>query len=178
MLSKLKKLLQWRVTTWYISYSGWRDDNPDFRVDICLQEDVWYWRFLEWLFWDLGLVSCSLVRSEDHGWRRFLKLPKFILNIKRVWDKEWDPEPSTFEEWFGDDLTGIVHCHFEDPIDQWVWRHQFKHQKYWRYSITLDEAKKLFKDDPEKLKWVIESSEEHKRWDAEKAADDLAKNKE
>lgn len=178
MLSKLKKLLQWRVTMWYVSYSGWRDDSPDFRVEVGLQEDVWYWRFLEWLCWDVGLVSCTHFRSEDHGWRRLFKLPRFILNFKCVWDAEWDQEPSTFEDWFGSDLTTIIHCHLEDPIDQWIWRHQYKHQKNWRISMTLAEAQEKFKDAPEKLKWVLEGIEDHKRWDAEKAAEELAKNKE
>jgi hypothetical protein len=161
-MRKLKKLLQWRVTSWYVSYRGWRDDQPDFRVVVTFQEDVWYWRFLEWLCWDRGLVMCD--------WLTSFKLPMFVRNWTRVWDPE-DAEPSTFEEYYGDDLSSIWHCDVEDPIIQFVWKHQYAFQRRWDCEMTLAEAQEKFKDDPDKLRWVVEQSQSHKEYDAEKAAE-------
>jgi len=38
-------------------------------------------------------------------------------------------------------------------------------------EMTLAEALEEFKDDPDKLRWVVEQSQSHKEYDAEKAAE-------
>jgi|SRR5271157_137347 len=170
MLSKLKKLIQFRVKRWQVAMRG-------SNVLIVMEDSIWYWALLDWLALDCGLVMCSWLVCKDTGWRRFLKLPRFIRDWKRVWDKEWDEEPSTFEDYYGDDLSTIWHCCVEGPILQWIW----KHKDYWRkrpeFELTLAEAKEKF-DDPEQFQWIEERIAEDAKYEAEKAAEELAKNKE
>ena len=77
----LKKLFQFRVKRWHTAMRGW--DEKDIRVLICLEDLIWYWMVLEWLFWDNGTYICH--------WLHYVPLPRFIRNWERHWDKD-DPE--------------------------------------------------------------------------------------
>jgi hypothetical protein len=156
----VRSVLQFRVKRWHAAMSGWGED--DIRVLICLKDDVWYWLLLEWLFWDNQTYVCQ--------WMQYVKLPGFVRNWKRVWDKEWDDEPSTFEEYYGDSFHAIWHCAVCDPLNQWVWKHQDKHQPM--FEMTLDEARSKFAHDPEIWRWVERNLAEHRQYDAEKAAEE------
>jgi len=171
MLSKIKKLLAWfksvvqfRVKRWHTATRGW--DEQSIRVLICLEDSIWYWVVLEWLFWDVQTYVCH--------YTDYVKLPKFIRNIKRVWDPKWDTEPSTFEEWYGDSIHSLWHAHVCDPLLQWVWRHKNVGKVEPTWELTLDEARKTFAHDPEIYEWVEKNLEDHKKWDAEEAAEEAA----
>lgn len=165
MLSKvwltLKRVLQFRIKRWNTAMRGHGEQG--IRVLICLEDNIWYWVLLEWLFWDVQTHVCS--------WMEEIKpFPRFVLNWKRVWDKEWDPEPSTFEEWYGDSLHSIWHCNICDPLLQWVWKHKNRYEP--DFELTLDEARKKFAHDPEVYRWVEKELEEQKQRDAERAAEE------
>src|SRR5277367_3430834 len=164
MLSKLKKLFQFRVHRWHVAMRG-------SNVLIVMEDGVWYWVLLEWLSWDCGLAMCDWLRGADTGWRRFLKLPKFIREWKRCWGgEEFGDEPCTFEEYYGDDLTSIWHCSFESPILQWIWRHKDIGMKRPEFEMTLAEAKEKF-NYPEQFQWIEERIAEDAKYAAEEAAE-------
>lgn len=165
MLSKLKQLLQFRIKRWHVAMRGWDEQNT--RVLICLEDSIWYWVALEYLFWDIGTWVCH--------YTDWIKVPKFIRNWKRVWDKE--EEACTFEEWYGDSIHSIWHCNVCDPLCQWVWKHKDIGKKQPQWEMTIAEAKERF-DDPDIWEWVEKSLKEHQEYDAEKAAELLAENKE
>lgn len=160
MLSKLKQLIQFRIKRWHTAMRGW--DDQSIRVLICLEDVIWYWAVLEWLFWDIGTWVCH--------YSDYVKLPKFIRNWKRVWDKE--EEACTFEDWYGDSIHSLWHCNICDPCLQWVWRHKDKFPKASpQFEMTLAEAKEKFAHDPEIWEWVEKELAEHKEYDARKAAE-------
>lgn len=161
MLSKLKQLIQFKIKRWHVAARGW--DEKDVRVLICLEDSIWYWVLLEWLFY-CGTYICH--------WSGYIKLPKVIRNWKRVWDAE--EEACTFEEWYGDSIHSLWHVHICDPPLQWVWKHKDIGKKQPCWELSVAEAKEKF-DDPEIWEWVEKSLEEHKQYDAEKAAEALQK---
>jgi hypothetical protein len=156
MLSKIKKLLQFRLKRWHTAMRGWK--GQDIRVIVCLEDSIWYWVILEWL--------AGLQQYVCH-WMGYVKLPKFIRRIERVWDAEWDPEPSTWEEYYGDSLHSLWHVHVCDPIFQFVWKHKDFHKAWPQWEMTLDEARKTFAHDPEIYEWVEKEERQHRQWDAE-----------
>jgi hypothetical protein len=167
MLSKLKQLIQFRIKRWHVAMRGWDEQNA--RVLICLEDVIWYWAVLEWL-WDQQSWLCH--------WSDYIKLPKFIRDLEGHWDDD-DPEYySTWEDWYGDSIHSMWHCNICNPLFQWVWKHKDYFKAYPQWELTLAEAKEKFAHDPEVWKWVEESIEDHKRYDAEKAAERLAENKE
>jgi hypothetical protein len=159
-LSRCKNALLWRVRTWHIWYSGWRDDNPEFKINVTIQEDVWYWRFIEWLAWDCGLALCS--------WLHEVKIPKFILDWERAWDEDEPGEKMRFEDWFGDSWCCLWHIYIENPILQWVWKYQYKSQKVVTLDLTIEQAREQFKHHPEWLERIWEDVAENKKYDEEK----------
>ena len=166
MLSKLKQLIQFRVKRWHVATRGWDEQNT--RVLICLEDSIWYWAVLEFLCWDVQTWLCH--------WSDYVKVPKFIRNWHRVWDKE--EEACTFEEWYGDSIHSIWHCNICDPCLQWVWKHKDYFKAWPQFEMTLAEAKEKFAHDPEVWQWVEKELVEHKEYDARKAAEALAENKE
>jgi len=163
MLSKIKKLLQFRIKRWHVAMWGW--DEKDIRVLICLEDVIWYWAVLEWLFWDVQTYVCH--------YSDFIKLPKWVRNIRGHWDDD-DPEyEATWEDWYGDSLHSIWHCNVCDPLLQWVWKHKDFHKAWPQWELTLDEAREKFAHDPEIWEWVEKALKEHKEYDAEKAAEKL-----
>jgi len=171
LLNKLwawvRSVVQFRVKRWHVAMCGW--DEKDIRVLICLEDSIWYWVLLEWLFWDCGTWVCH--------YSDYIKVPKFVRNWTRVWDAEWSDEPSTFEEYYGDSIHSIWHCHVCDPPLQWVWKHKDYFKAWPQWELTLAEAKEKFAHDPEVYQWVEKELEEHKQYDAGKAAKELAENK-
>jgi hypothetical protein len=164
--ARVRSVLQWRVKRWHVSQRGW--DEKDIRVLICLEDSIWYWALLEWIVWDNFTWVCM--------WTDYIKVPMFIRNWKRVWDAEWDEEPCTFDDYYGDSLHSIWHCGVCDPSCQWVWKHKFAtDRKEVQWELTLDEARAKFADNPEVYRWVEKDLEEHKLYDAEKAAEEAAK---
>jgi hypothetical protein len=155
----LKKLLQFRVKRWHTAMRGW--DEKDIRVIICLEDLIWYWMVLEWLFWDNGTYICH--------WLGYVPLPKFICNWERHWDKD-DPEYfAKFGDWFGDDFGCLWHVWVCDPTCQWVWKHKDFKKAWPQWELTLEEARKTFAHDPAIYEWVEKELEQHKKWVAEKA---------
>src|SRR5277367_4932092 len=138
LLNKLwahvRSVLQFKVKRWHIAMRG--RDEQDARVLVCLEDGIWYWVLLEWLFWDFGTQICH--------WTDCIKFPKFVLGWTRVWDKEWDEEPSTFEDYYGDSIHSLWHVHICDPCLQWVWKHKDVGRKSPEFELTLDEAKEKF----------------------------------
>ena len=174
MLSKIKKALAWfksvvqfRVKRWHTAMRGW--DEKDIRVIICLEDSIWYWVVLEFLFWDVQTYVCH--------YSDFVKLPKFIRNWKRNWDKDDPQYVGTFEDWYGDSIHSLWHAHVCDPLLQWVWRHKSFNKAEPQWEMTLDEARKTFAHDPVIWQWVEKELEQHKQWDAEEAAEEAAEKK-
>jgi hypothetical protein len=168
MLSKIKKLLaavqsavQFRVKRWHTAMRGW--DEKDIRVIICLEDSIWYWIVLEWLFWDVQTYVCH--------YTDFVKLPKFIRNWKRAWDKDEPDEITTWQDWYGDSIHSLWHVYVCDPLCQWVWKHKDFHKAWPQWELTLDEARKQFAHDPAIYEWVEKELEHHKEYDAEKLAE-------
>lgn len=166
MLSKIKKLLtavmsvvQFRVKRWHTAMRGW--DEQSIRVIICLEDSIWYWVVLEWLFWDVQTYACN--------WTHFVKLPRFIRNWKRAWDKDEPNDIVSWEDWYGDSLHSLWHVHVCDFLCQWVWKHKNFHKAWPQWELTLDEARKHFAHDPEIYEWVEKELEQHKKYDAEKS---------
>jgi hypothetical protein len=168
MLSKLKQLIQFRIKTWYVATRGW--EEKDIRVLICLEDSIWYWLVLEWA-WGIVAHLCH--------WSDYIKLPKFVRAIKGHWDDD-DPEYyATWEDWYGDSIHSMFHCNICDPFFQWVYKHKEYFPAAWpQWELTLAEVKEKFAHDPEVWEWVEKSLEEHKQYDAEKAAEEAAENKE
>lgn len=172
-LSRIGRALQWRVDHWNIATSGWREDvpalNPDgstnykfARVFVHCESTIWYIRFLEWLAWDNGLALCSFLHNLP-------KIPRFIREWERHWDKD-DPEYfAKFEDWYGEDWCGLWHSWFETPVLQWIWG--LKKKDYVNEIIlTPTQAKEAFKHYPERLEWVWKSMEESRQYEAEEEA--------
>jgi hypothetical protein len=166
-VSRIRTAFQWRVRFWYVSYSGWRDDAPEFKINVVIQEDVWYWRFLEWLAWDNHLALCE--------WLHGCRIPKFIREWERAWDEDEPTEICKFEDWFGDEWCCLWHRYIESPILQWIWKHQYKFQKCVSLDLTKAEALERFKDDPAQLEWIWKDVQRNKEYDAEKAVEDASK---
>jgi hypothetical protein len=166
MLSKLKNALrsvvQFRVRRWGVSMRGW--DEQTARVLICCETRVWYWVLAEFVFWDLQTYVCH--------YTDFIKLPGFIRNWERHWDKD-DPEYfAKFEDYFGGSIHSLWHGYICDPLVQWVWRHNEVEAEF---ELTLDEARKKFAHDPTVYQWVERELKRHEEWDAEDAAEKAAK---
>jgi hypothetical protein len=161
--ARVRSVLQFRIKRWHVSMRGW---EKDVRVLICLEDSIWYWAALEWLFWDIGTWVCH--------WSDLVKVPKFVRSWKRVWDRE--EEACTFEEWYGDSIHSIWHCNVCDPCLQWVWRHKDFFKAWPQFEMTLAEAREKFAHDPEVWQWVEKELAEHKAHDAERAARELAEN--
>ena len=160
LLAALKSVIQFRVKRWHAAMRGW--DEQSIRVLICLEDSIWYWAVLEWLFWD---VQTHICHHMD-----LVKLPKFIRNWKRAWDKNEPTEVCTWEEWYGDSIHSLWHCYVCDPLLQWVWKHKAFHKDaYPQWEMTLDEARKIFAHDPKIWEWVEKELEQHKKYDAENA---------
>lgn len=169
MLSKIKQLVQFRIKRWYVAMRGWDDSSA--RVLICLEDVIWYWAVLEWVFWDHGTWVCH--------WMNYIKLPIFIRNWTRLWGgEEFGDEPCRFEEYYGDSLHTFWHVYICDPPLQWVFKHKDFFKAWPQWELTLAEAKEKFAHDPEIWEWVEKEIAESKAYDAEKAAEELAKNKE
>lgn len=154
-------IVQFRVKRWHVAERGW--DEQDIRVLICLEDSIWYWVVLEWVFWDHATWLCA--------WMYNVKFPKFIRNWKRCWGgEEFGNEFCTFEDHFGSSLHDLWHIYICDPPLQWVWKHKDFGKVQPTWELTLPEAKEKFAHDPEIWKWVEEDLEKHKKYDAEKAA--------
>jgi len=160
--ARVRSVLQFRVKRWGYGMRGW--DEQTTRLVVHLEDNVWYWVVLEWFFWDCMTWVCH--------WTDLVKVPRFIRSWKRVWDKE--EEACTFEEWYGDSIHSIWHCNICDPCLQWVWKHKRQPEPQW--ELTLDEARKVFAHDPEVYQWVEKELAEHKAYDAERAAREVAEN--
>jgi hypothetical protein len=159
----VRSVLQFRIKRWHVAMRGW--DEKDIRVLICLEDSIWYWVLLEKLFWDCGTWVCH--------WMGYVPLPKWFRNWERAWDSDEPDEVMKAEDWFGDDLGSIWHCHVCDPPLQWVWKHKDIGKKQPTWEMTIAEAKERF-DDPEIWEWVEKNLAEHKEYDAEKAAEEAA----
>jgi hypothetical protein len=160
MLSKIKKLLQFRVKRWHGAMGGWKE--KDIRVIAVLQEDVWYWALAEYL------ADGWLTRICE--WMCHVPLPKVVREMEGHWDKD-DPEYfAKYEDWAGSDFGSLWHCHVESPVCQFVWK-----RRNWQGDIcvemTLDEARKKFGEEHETIKWVEKELAQHKEWDAEELAE-------
>ena len=97
-----------------------------------------------------------------------------LRNWECNWDREIYDEPCQFEQYYGDDFSVFWHIWVESPALQFVWKH--KNRNAPDFEMTLDEARVKFAHDPEIWQWVEKNLEEHKQYDAEKAAEELAKN--
>lgn len=157
--AQVRSVLQFRVKRWYTAMRGW--DEKDIRVLICLEDEIWYWLLAD------EIVMSGFTRICDV--LHWVKLPKFILNWERHWDKD-DPEYfGKWEDWLGDDLGCIWHCYVEHKALNWVYKHRSNVQLP-QFEMTLDEARQKFAHDPEVWQWVEKSLAEHREYDAEKAA--------
>lgn len=165
--ARVRSVLQFRIKRWHVAMRGW--DEKDIRVLICLEDSIWYWVLLEKLFWDCVTHVCH--------WMNYVPLPKWFRNWERAWDSDEPNEIMKAEDWFGDDLGSIWHCHICSPPLQWVWKHKDIGKKQPQWEMTIAEAKERF-DDPEIWEWVEKELKEHQEYDAEKAAETLAENKE
>jgi hypothetical protein len=153
-------MLRYKVWRWHTAMRGWTEE--DTRVLLILQQDIWYWAFLDWLSWDVGTNGCE--------WLHKVPIPKFICNIKHQWDEDGDFDPCTFGEYYGDDIGCMWHLFVCSPFLNWVWKHRKEHIEI-EFEMTLAEARVKFADFPEKYQWVEKNLEEHKAYDAEKAAE-------
>ena len=158
--------LRFRVRRWHTAMRGW--DERDVRVLVCLEEDVWYWALTEWFVEDVVTGFCDVLG-------RF-KFPEFVLNWEHAWgdgdpDLNPDHEVSKFREYWGEYLCCFWHVYVESPLFDWVWKRKIGTKTDPEFEMTLDEAKSKFAHDPSVWQWVEERVAEHKRWDAEEAAE-------
>lgn len=164
--ARVRSVLQFRVKRWGYGMRGWNE--ADVRLIVHLEDNIWYWAALEWLFWDCGTWVCH--------WLHNVPLPMFLQNWERHWDEDEPDELWKLGEYWGDDLGSFWHILVCNPLCQWVWSKKSIHEPQW--EMTLDEARKTFAHDPEVYQWVEKQLKEHQEYDAEKAAEELAENKE
>jgi hypothetical protein len=156
-IETLRRIVQFRVYRWRIAMRGW--DEQSARVLVECETDIWYWALAEWLQ-DRQTYLCL--------WLQSVPLPGFICNWERQWDKE-EPDSCKFKDWYGGDFGGIWHAVICDPLMQFIWKHKDHHTV--EFELTMEEARNKFAHDLERLKWVEEEIERHKKWDAEEAAE-------
>lgn len=142
-------------------WTVWTGADPDNNykghiIFVHLDEESRLYYFLEWLVEDIIWSLCDFFHK--------VRLPKLIRNWRRDWGKENYEE--TFESWYGGDLGCLFHILLCDPSFSFIQR--FRNKKA-SPSIRLhvNEAIKIFENNPDAIKWALKSIEELEAYDRE-----------
>ena len=149
LLSGIASIVCFKIPYWDVGMSGW--DESDIQVIVQCRFETWYWTLTEWFWWNVQAAFCE---SLHH-----VPLPSLLTKWKRHWD-DWDDEPTTLGEYYGNDLGCLWDALICGNGFQVIWKHL--DQNPMTFVMPLPEAREKFKYHPEKFHWIEKEMERRK----------------